>query len=184
MVRKNLDEGATPLLIIHLLIQYLLLLQTMIPNSQLIFLPSAKRGLRKNQPDLTTGVDAMIIFVHFRPIFAHFRNFDEFCCYSHLNRWIVRQKLKLPVCTAIAPKFRKIAFGVKISPENSFSATFSATFSIFREIRADSSIALLARVVCKISGISGFICQKFVFGQQIQRQCRILPENSSIKRFI
>ena len=48
MVRKNLDEGATPLLIIHLLIQYLLLLQTMIPNSQLIFLPSAKRGLRKN----------------------------------------------------------------------------------------------------------------------------------------
>ena len=50
MVRKKLDEGATesPLLIIHLLIQYLLLLQTMIPNSQLIFLPSAKRGLRKN----------------------------------------------------------------------------------------------------------------------------------------
>ena len=45
---KNLDEGASPLLIIHLLIQYLLLLQTMIPNSQLIFLPSAKRGLRKN----------------------------------------------------------------------------------------------------------------------------------------
>ena len=47
LVRKNLDEGATPLLIIPLLIQYLLLLQTMIPNSQLIFLPSAKRGLEK-----------------------------------------------------------------------------------------------------------------------------------------
>ena len=49
MERKNLDEGASPLLIIHILIQHLLLLQTMIPNSQLIFLPSAKRGLRKNQ---------------------------------------------------------------------------------------------------------------------------------------
>ena len=39
--------------VIHILIQYLLLLQTMIPNSQLIFLPSAKRGLRKNSD--TTG---------------------------------------------------------------------------------------------------------------------------------
>ena len=38
--RKNLDEGATQLLRIHLLIQYLFLLQTMIPHSQLIFLPT------------------------------------------------------------------------------------------------------------------------------------------------
>ena len=41
--KKTLNEGASPLLI-----QYLLLLKTMIPNSQLIFLPSAKRGLGKN----------------------------------------------------------------------------------------------------------------------------------------
>ena len=126
----------------------------------------------------------MTIFVHFCPIFAHFRNFDEYCCYSHPNRRIVRQKLKLPVCTAIAPKFWKIAFVAKISPENGFSAKFAAKFSIFREIRADSSIALSARVVCKISGKSGFICQKFVFVQQMQRQCRILPKNSSFKRLI
>ena len=52
MYEKNLNEGATPLLITCLLvlIQYLFLIQTMSPNSQLIFLPSAKRGLRKNQP--------------------------------------------------------------------------------------------------------------------------------------
>ena len=113
-------------------------------------------NISKNQPDPMTGVGAMTIFVHFCPIFAHFRNFDEYCCYSHPNRQIVRQKLKLPVCTAIAPKFWKIAFVAKISPENGFSAKFS----IFREIRTDSSIALSARVVCKISGKLDFICQK------------------------
>ena len=131
-----------------------------------------------------TGVVAMTIFVHFCPIFAHFRNFDEFCCYSYPNRRIVRQKLKLPVCTAIAPKFWKNAFRAKIGPENVFSTNFSAKFSIFRKIRPDSSIALSARVVCKISGKSGFICQKCVFSQQMQRQCRILPEKSSFKRLI
>ena len=59
----------------------------------------------------------------------------------------------------------KIAFRAKVAPENFFLAKFSAKFSIFREIRSDSSIALSVRVVCKISGKSDFICQKQFFWQ-------------------
>ena len=52
--------------------------------------------------------------------------------------------------------YGKTAFGAKIIPKNDFSANIS----IFHEIRPDSSIALPARCVCKISGKSDLIWQK------------------------
>ena len=79
---------------------------------------------------------------------------------------IPRQKLYYQVCTDIPQKLLKKYFWGKNRSKSSFPPTFSAKFSIFHEIRPDSSIGLSARHVCKISAKSDLICQKQLFGVQ------------------